>query len=281
MGLFNTSPFNSSSFNEQDLVQRSLGTPVPINSTTYVDMLGVLVGLERLIEEPSHAFVLRVHEAMASDRSGTQIGLLNELRIQFAQDFYEAISITSVGEVSIFASIKGVSIESTAGNIVAPLLIVNEDSMWEWRTLSEIVTDINASNIATAQLLIPDGPALQVCRQSNISRVVGEPVIGQAIRLARNQAIPGTELFSNSVPSYNYTANNKEIHFSSDVPVNTTISYQCKSNPFKLITCPISMFSLSDPDIQSSSVNPSTGLPYQIKEVLQTVMKQDSSYWAE
>ncbi len=44
---------------------------------------------------------------------------------------------------------------------------VSDFRIWNWNSLSKIVDEINQSGVWTAQLLIPDAPAVFLCRQSN------------------------------------------------------------------------------------------------------------------
>jgi hypothetical protein len=44
---------------------------------------------------------------------------------------------------------------------------------WNWNSLSKIVDEINQSGVWTAELLVPDRPAVFLCRQSNAA--VGMP----------------------------------------------------------------------------------------------------------
>ena len=52
-------------------------------------------------------------------------------------------------------------------SLLCPLVTLEEDNVWKWNSLSQIVQQINQSPYWTAQLLTPDGPAVRLCRQQN------------------------------------------------------------------------------------------------------------------
>ncbi len=53
------------------------------------------------------------------------------------------------------------------------MVTLDQDEVWSWNLLSKIVAQINQSPTWRVQLLTPDGPAVQLCRQTNAG--VGMP----------------------------------------------------------------------------------------------------------
>jgi len=68
---------------------------IPVNSTSYVDMLGVLIGMERLQGESSAQFAERIDLAISATRGPDFIGIMNRLCLAFGLEMSQAIRITS------------------------------------------------------------------------------------------------------------------------------------------------------------------------------------------
>jgi hypothetical protein len=74
-------------------------------------------------------------------------------------------------------------------SLLCPLVTLEEDDVWKWNSLSQIVQQINQSPYWTAQLLTSDGPAVRLCRQQNDAQQMPyECVINLVVR-GRNQKI--------------------------------------------------------------------------------------------
>jgi hypothetical protein len=50
--------------------------------------------------------------------------------------------------------------------------------------------------------------------------------------------------------------------------------------PFDLVTSDVAIFGLQEPSIPSIAVGPNNVLAYQMREIVQTIMQADRSYWA-
>src|SRR5690242_6419545 len=85
------------------------------NSTTYIDLLGVQVGLTRMAGESSMAFSERVHRAAISDRSASYRGLMNEIALQFGLEMFEAIELSGPIDVEVSVSLRGLRLVSIGG----------------------------------------------------------------------------------------------------------------------------------------------------------------------
>jgi hypothetical protein len=253
----------------------------PANSTTYIDLLGLLVGLSRMRGETSSAFSQRVRQATVLDRSASYIGILNECLLQFGLTLMPAIALTGPADLTIQADLMGVHLDSETADLhyTTPLVTVDLDNFWVWRALSDVVQDLAAQAGCTATLLVPDGPAFQIARQSNTILAVAEAIDGQTVRLANTGFLPGTESFSNPVGPYS-VEENSILSFQSPVPPNTTVTYQFRVSPYALLTSPVFLMNMRDPQLSTLAVGPNGQLVYQCQEFVQDLVSQDASYWA-
>jgi len=170
----------------------------------------------------------------------------------------------------------------SAGNTTQtiPIVTIDVDVAWTWLRLSDVVNGINSGTLATATLLVPDAPTIKLARQSNIITIIAQPITGQNINLGYNGIIVGSELFSGPIPSYTLTADG-ELDFSFPVANGTTITYQRQVWPYSLIGGDISLISLLDPVMPQMAQGPNGTMVYQVREVVQTIINKDPSYWSK
>ena len=283
MGTFNSTLFNQGSFGStpQDVPVTggvTVSQLTPVNSTTYIDLVGVMMGLTRDTGETSDRFAMRLQAAARSDR-----GMLNELRLRLGLEFQAAISVESAWPFTLNCSISGIELSNISGSYTLPLLTIDPDNVWVWKSLSQVAAAIHALPGYTASFLaVNDGPALQLVRQSNTLLSVGEAVNGSAAILAHSGLIQGSELFSTLVPSYRYGADGVSLYFDQPVADGVTVTYQYRQSPFSLITCSAAILALADPDLAAVAVTPDNQLTYQAKEFIQAAASTstDLSYWA-
>jgi hypothetical protein len=254
------------------------GTLLTTNSTTYIDTLGVFVGLERFPGEPSDAFLNRMTRAVSVERGAGYEGFLNELSIQLGLPPRKAILVGG-NDYTLSCSISGLRLESADGKLTVPLVEVDGDGLWEWKKLSEVVAAINSSPAFYAELDGEDGPALQLVRQSNLRAAIGVELSGQQVDL-EYPLIPGTEILSGTVPDYYVSAGGRRLDFVSPVPDGTTITYLYRICPYVLIAFPASTLNLSDPDLAAAALSPDNQLAYQVREYLQALMERDRTFWS-
>ena len=248
------------------------------NSTTYVDLLGVLAGLERNSGETAADFADRIARASVLPRGADYIGLINELCLQLGFEIEPAIHIEADGGVVLRVTLSGVHAAWGSSILLVPILEIGPDSFWAWRSLSDVVADLNASGLA-ATLLVPDGPAVQLVRQTNLLPVVGENISGQFVKLAHPGLVDGTQLFNQPVPAYTIQADSV-LFFAAPLPAGTRVTYQYQVYPYDLLACPVFLLGLLDPELGTLAVTPEGKLVYQMREYVQELATNDRSYWA-
>lgn len=253
------------------------------NSTTYSDELGLLLGLERLPAEKASTYVRRLAAATQLRRDHPYEGSVNEINIQlgFIPEPYISLNLSPGTIVS--ASIAGVVVSGSPSTYPSvPLLTFDKDSMWKWRMLSDVVNDLNniLPSVEIATLLVEDGPAFQIARQTNSLWSFSEPVIGVQVQLNNNGIVVGSELFNNVVSSYILSTSGL-LTFTSEPPAGTAITYNYVVTPYSLVGSPVSLIGLKDPEFPSVAETDQNILAYQVQEFTQTIMLQDRSYWTK
>jgi len=252
----------------------------PMNSTTYADLLGILVGLTRMPGETSDLFLDRVTRAGVLKRTPDYVGLMNELHLQFGFDLSLAISIACTDPYTLSVDLAGVHLTSALAMVNSPLMTIGPEDFWEWRMFSDIVADLNAATGVTATLLVDDAPAFQLPYQSNTMLAVAEPISGDLVRLAHSGFQLGTESFNMPVPSYSLRSDSV-LEFTTAVPTGAFISYRYKVNPYTLIASPVFLISMMDPNLSAAAATPDRGVAYQVMEFVQELVENDPSYWAK
>lgn len=245
------------------------------NSTTYADILGLQLGLDRLQGETSEAYIKRLEFASRLRRTHPYEGALNEISLQLGVEPKAYISVAMPADKIISVSIAGVVVD---GHSPIPILSFEQDSMWKWRMLSDITADINA--IFSATLLVSDGPAFQIANQSNSLWAFSEAVNGIQTQLLHSGVQIGSELFNESVSSYTLTSDGL-LTFSIEPDAGTTITYNYVASPYSLVGSPIALIGLKDPGFASVAANSTSALSYQVREFIQSLMRIDRSYWAK
>lgn len=185
-----------------------------INSTSYADVVGLYLGIERLPGEETPVYLDRLALAACSKRDTTYEGLVNELCFQLGLEVRPVIELTGVGTLT--AGIGGLAIQTGDGYFLTPLVKFDADNVWRWRKLSDLVADLNAIPGITATLLGEDAYSIQLCKQA-------------------------------------------------------------VSLPNDLVGSEVGMFGLLEPGLPAKT--PDGGLAYQVREMVQAVMKTDRSYW--
>lgn len=259
-------------------------TIIETNSTSYCDELGVLIGLSRLPGESSESYMKRLKVATRVDTSQDYVGLLNELTLQLGLSINKLISITSMtgNSLSITVALTGVVLTDTLtlASQTIPILTVDIDDAWSWRLLSNIVTDINAGIIATAVLLIDDGPTIKLAKQSNTLTIFNQSIKDQTVNLGFMHIIADSILFNVSVPTYTLTVDGV-LTFSAPILAGTTITYKRLVWPYSLIGGDIGMISLLDPSVFTMAQGINGTIVYQIREAVQSIVARDQSYWSK
>jgi hypothetical protein len=249
------------------------------NSTTYIDLLGVTVGLTRMAGESSVSFSERVRRAAISDRSASYRGLMNEICLQFGLDLFEAIEINGPIDTEVSVSLAGVRL-MTAGatqSFLFPLSSVDPDGFWKWASLSDVVAAINASVTWQAALKCQDGPSFQLVQQNNVVLALNESITGQIVQLKNPYLIPGTEVFNQSVPPYALAGS--VLTFASPIPSGINITYRHLVAPYTLIGSPVFLMSMLDPEFGQLAKTSDGDLTYQTKELVNELLQRDASYW--
>lgn len=255
----------------------------PVNSLSYIDMLGVLAGLERLPGETSDQFADRIDLALVTDRGPDYIGVMNSLALSFGLEMRQAVKVSS--EFDFNVQIQFPLLLASVGNEHTSvwLLRVSEDDFWEWKTISEVVAEFNTAALPiTMEVVGEDGPAFQLVTQSNSKLVTGESLSGAKTQLlAHGKLVPDSERFSKPVPSYTVGADGRTLHFSAPPPDGTMISYRSRACPYSLIASPVTAFSLLDEGVRSAVQAGNGRIVYQAREYLQEILLRDGSYWGK
>lgn len=252
----------------------------PINSTSFVDVLGMSIGLVRFAGETSYSFGLRIAEAAARDRSGTYQGALAELCALLGLQMNPGIRITSTDPSAVvICSMSGLSIIGQYESINAPIVYTAADTVWVWYHLSDIVATINASNHYRATLLVENALAIQLSAQTN-QLYYRESVLGQQFNLTKTGYLPNSILFDIS-PMPTFTLQGQILTFASPPPEGANIMYQYISWPFEAVVSDAGFIGLADPAFAPIATYDGSHLAYQPREFLQAVMLKDRSYWAK
>lgn len=248
------------------------------NSTTYADLIGVQVGLSRLTGETANEYVKRLEYAINLTRTHPYAGSLNEVNLQLGLEPALYISLNLPVDTIVISTIAGITIGS---NPIVPLLDFDPDSMWNWRMLSTVVGDLNAINIGIATLLVEDGPAFQIARQTNSLFIFGESIsTSLQVQLEHVGIQVGTEKFNQIVPTYTLTSDGL-LTFTAPPSLGTTITYNYIVTPYSLVGSPASLIGLTDPGFATIAKTPNGLIAYQAREFVQSIMSIDRSYWGE
>ncbi len=248
------------------------------NSTSYADLLGLQLGLPRLQGETTNAYVKRLEFAAHLRRTHPYEGALNEINLQLGVEPATYINVELGANTIISCSIAGIVLDNDpSAKVTIPLLEFDNDTMWDWRLLSDIVLDLN--DYVPATLLVADGPAFQLARQSNSLWSFAEAVSGVQSKLKYSGIQVGSEMFNQTVPTYTLTEDG-ELLFSAEPPSSLTITYNYISTPYALVGSPVALIGFLDPEFSSVAVTSGSALAYQLREFIQQVMLTDRSYWA-
>jgi hypothetical protein len=271
----NSSLFNQSLFNQSRRVLKDLQK---VNSTTYVDLVGVMVGLERSVGETSDVFLERVLLAAKSNRSSEYIGLLNELNLQFGTKLYHCMSVSGASPFEFRVSGTKVYVRQDDASFDTPLFVIEPDGYVVWKTLSQVAEELEENTDVSCDVLT-DAPAIHLVRQSNIFRQVNEEISGTTIRLQKSNAIPGSEVFAGQIPFYEYLTTSV---LKMETPVSYgTVSYQYRICPYKVVGSPINILSMTDPDFYVYATGPQNQLSFQALSAVHSLAKVDRSYWTK
>jgi len=248
------------------------------NSTSYADLLGLQLGLPRLQGETTNAYVKRLEFAAHLRRTHPYEGALNEINLQLGVEPAPYVNVELGSNTTISCSIAGVILGSDLSTqVTIPLFEFDNDTMWNWRLLSDVVLDIN--DYVPATLLVADGPAFQLARQSNSLWSFAEGVSGVQNKLKYSGVQVGSELFNQTVPTYTLTSDG-DLLFSAEPPSSLTITYNYIATPYNLVGAPIALIGFLDPEFSSAAVTSGSALAYQLREFIQQAMLIDRSYWA-
>lgn len=255
-------------------------TPLPTgsqitNSTTYADILGLQLGLQRLQGELSRDYIKRLEAAAALRRDHPYEGALNAINLQLGMTPARYINIQLEANQVMTVSMAGITI---GNNPTIPLLTFDADSMWTFRMLSDVVSDIN--NIVIATLLVTDSPAFQLARQSNSLWSFAESVSGIQSNLLHSGIQQSSVIFNQSVPGYTLTSDGL-LTFISEPPSNTLITYNYIVTPYDIVGSPTALIGFTDPDFANVAVTNTGVVAYQVSEFIQSIMNVDRSYWAD
>lgn len=250
-----------------------------VNSVSYVDVVALQLGLQRLPGETTDTFLDRLYQAANNVRDHTFQGTIDQIAFALGLEVQVGVEITSF-DPSLLVQVSFGQVSFTQGTtvIVVPLLTIDSDNYWSWRKLSDVVADINLKAPCQATLLSADGLGWQLASQSSMNIAVAEPVSSIQFQLANSGIIVGTERFNTSVPKYTLTSAGKLV-FSSTPPANTQITYVYNLSPFTMAVSQVGAFGLTDPSLPTYAAGNDGSLVHQLREYTQDLLTQDPSYW--
>src|SRR5271157_6660066 len=94
----------------------TLTNPQPVNSTTYADLLGILVGVPRLPGETSQDYFDRLSKAGQCDRTQDYQGMVDEINLQLGLKTYQSIALSGP-EATVTVTVAGVVLTDPTGVI--------------------------------------------------------------------------------------------------------------------------------------------------------------------
>jgi hypothetical protein len=251
----------------------------PYNSVSFVDVVALQLGLQRLPSEPADTFLDRLYQAAINVRDHSFQGTIDQIAFELGLAVSAGMNITSVDPtVIVQVSFGQIAITEGATTTVIPLVTIDPDNYWAWRQLSAVVADVNSMTFCTAELLTKDGPAWQLASQSSLNITIAEPITAKQFALAHSGIVVGTERFNVVVPKYTLTAAG-EISFVSNPPAATQITYVYNLSPFQLAVSQVGSFSLMDPSLRNYAAGVNGALVHQLGEYTQDLLTQDPSYW--
>lgn len=247
-----------------------------VNSTTYADITGVDFGLPRLLGETAEQYLKRLEFAANLTRTAPYPGALNQINLALGLEPAPYIHLQ-------FASIPQIVTSSIAGIVIGnhpsiPILTFDQDTMWDWQSLSEVVANINLISSVVATLLVPDGPAFQIARQTNSLWSFSEEITGIQYQLQHQGVVVGSELFDQTIPSYTLTEEGL-LTFIQEPQIGTHITYNYIVGPYNMVGAPVALIGLTDPEFASVAETSNGVLAYQVSEFVQNIMETDLSYW--
>src|ERR1017187_7312683 len=253
----------------------------PYNSVSYVDVVALQLGLQRLPREPADTFLDRLYQAASNVRDHSMQGTIDQLAFELGLSVAAGIQISSSDPTVLIAvSFGQILITQGTTKTIIPLLTITQDNFWSWLQLSDIVAAINAQTFCTAVLLGPDGPTWQLPSQSSLNISVAESVSAIKSKLDHTGVVVGSERFNVAVPSYTLTTDG-ELVFVSNPPANTQVTYVYNISPFQLAVSQIGTFSFMDPTLPAYAAGVNGALVYQLGEYVQDLLTQDPCYWGE
>jgi hypothetical protein len=259
----------------------SLFNLLPYNSTSYVDVVALQLGLQRLPSETADTFLDRLYAAANNTRDHSFQGTVDQLAFELGLTVSVGVNITCYDPtVLIQVSFAQISITQGSNTIVIPFLTIAPDNYWTWRMLSDVVADINSKTPCEATLLCEDGLAWQLANQSSLNIAVAKNVTAQQVQLDHSGIIVGSERFNATVPAYTLSSAGLLV-FSSNPPANTQITYVYNLSPFQLAVSQVGAFSFMDPSLPTYAAGPNGGLVHQLQEYIQAIMSVDQSYWGQ
>lgn len=253
----------------------------PVNSTSYVDIAALYLGLQRLEGEDAIAFRERMFRASSARRDHSLQGAINEINLDLGLNVRPGILISYAGsgQLLVTSDIRGVRLYDGVGlDTAVPIVIADTDDVWVWRMLSDVATDLDALSDITATLLIEDGPSVQLVRQSNLQTVLNEELSHQNTQLQHTNILTDTYRFNKPLNGPVVTTTGRVTLPAP--PSDLTLSYQFLTTPYELVCAEGALIGLQDRDVSPAFLN-GTHVIHQIREAIQDVMRADRSYWSK
>jgi hypothetical protein len=251
----------------------------PVTGTSYVDVLGLAAGLERLPGEDAAEFAERIDLAVSADRGPGYEGLLNNLAIELGLEMRRAVRVSADAPFTL----KVLFGELRLNELTIPLITMSCDDFWEWKPISAVASEIAAVPGFRTEVLGDDGPALQLMRQSNQGTVLGEALASgsRSQQLASGEIVPGSVVFDGPAPEFSIGADGRSLHFDGPPADGLAVSYRYRRCPYDLVASPAAAFSLTDPQVRARCLGANGRLIYQAREYLQEILRRDGSYWGK
>ena len=142
------------------------------NSVSYVDVVALQLGLQRLPSETADTFLDRLYQAASNVRDHTFQGTVDQIAFELGLTVSVGMTI-SCFDPTVLVTVSFGQMMITQGMVqtVIPTVTIDADNYWTWRMLSDVVSDINTQTPCTAVLKGADGLAWQLANQSSLAPV--------------------------------------------------------------------------------------------------------------
>ena len=254
------------------------------SSLTYVDMLGLLAGLERLNGETSDHFLERIRRIVRADRTLTWKSALVELASKLDLPLYPAFQVLSDRPVELRVGWSGLRILDKNGETVLhkPMLRVTPAGSLElvrFQEWADALAEVEYLQVTWSANL--DVPAAQAVRQTS-RRWKELELVSPKMNVPGGEYLdPGSLVFSSSIAQWTLQQSGASwvLDLGSEWKAGLRVRYCVFANPYQVVACPVILAAGSDPEFLQAVMQNGV-MPEQAKSFLRAMLLADRSYWA-